>query len=129
MNPLRFVPLMLRNLARNRRRTLLMAAGIAVSVFVVSALVSVEAGFGTIIDSSQDTLLNVREKGLACPVTSRVFDSYQRSIERLPSVTASTGVLRGLYTINGFQQVAANFYDDFTAVLQKAGVDPASLVK
>jgi hypothetical protein len=38
-------------------------------------------------------------------------------------------VLRGLYTINGFQKVAANFYDDFTTVLQKAGVDPASLVK
>jgi phosphonate transport system substrate-binding protein len=38
-------------------------------------------------------------------------------------------VLRGLYTINGFQKVAANFYDDFTAVLQKAGVDPAALVK
>ena len=38
-------------------------------------------------------------------------------------------VLRGLYTINGFQKVAANFYDDFTTVLQKAGIDPASLVK
>ncbi len=38
-------------------------------------------------------------------------------------------VLRGLYTINGFQKVDPNFYDAFTAVLQKAGVDPASLVK
>jgi phosphonate transport system substrate-binding protein len=38
-------------------------------------------------------------------------------------------VLRGLYTINGFQQVDPNFYDAFTAVLQKAGVDPASLVQ
>lgn len=38
-------------------------------------------------------------------------------------------VLRGLYTVNGFQKVDANFYDDFTAVLKKAGVDPSSLVK
>jgi putative ABC transport system permease protein len=105
MSPFKFLPLMVKNLARNRRRTLLMAAGIAVSVFVVSALVSVEAGFGTLIDSSQDTLLNVREKGLACPVTGRVFDSYQRSIERIPSVTASTGVLRGLYTYQDKQNI------------------------
>jgi phosphonate transport system substrate-binding protein len=38
-------------------------------------------------------------------------------------------VLRGLYTINDFQKIDATFYDDFSAVLKKAGVDPASLVK
>ena len=38
-------------------------------------------------------------------------------------------VLRGLYTINGFQKIDATFYDAFAAVLKKAGVDPASLVK
>ncbi len=38
-------------------------------------------------------------------------------------------VLTGLYTINGFQKIDATFYDDFAAVLKKAGVDPASLVK
>jgi phosphonate transport system substrate-binding protein len=38
-------------------------------------------------------------------------------------------VLRGLYTIDGFQAIKATFYDDFAAVLKKAGVDPASLVK
>jgi phosphonate transport system substrate-binding protein len=38
-------------------------------------------------------------------------------------------VLRGLYTINGFQKIDATFYDDFAAVLKKAGVDPATLVK
>jgi phosphonate transport system substrate-binding protein len=38
-------------------------------------------------------------------------------------------VLRGLYTINGFQKIDATFYNDFAAVLQKAGVDPASLIK
>jgi phosphonate transport system substrate-binding protein len=38
-------------------------------------------------------------------------------------------VLGGLYTINGFQKIDATFYDAFAAVLKKAGVDPASLVK
>jgi len=38
-------------------------------------------------------------------------------------------VLRGLYTINGFQKIDATFYNDFAAVLLKAGVDPATLVK
>ncbi len=38
-------------------------------------------------------------------------------------------VLRALYTINGFEKIDATFYDDFAAVLKKAGVDPASLVK
>jgi len=38
-------------------------------------------------------------------------------------------VLRGLYTINGFQKIDETFYNDFAAVLLKAGVDPATLVK
>lgn len=93
-----FLSLILRNAVRSPRRTLLMTAGIAVSVFVVTALLTVEAGFGALIGSAEDTLLNVREKGLACPVTSRVYDSYLPAIARLPAVRASTGVLRGLYT-------------------------------
>jgi len=95
---MKFLPLILKNIMRNRRRTVLMAAGIAVAVFVISALLTIEAGFGTLIGSAEDTVLNVREKGLACPVTSRVFDSYLRSIQRNPSVRSATGVLRGLYT-------------------------------
>jgi len=38
-------------------------------------------------------------------------------------------VLRGLYSINEFQKIDKTFYSDFAAVLKKAGVDPASLVK
>lgn len=95
---MRFLGLILKNVARSPRRSLLMTAGIAVAVFVVTALLTVEAGFGALIGSAEDTLLNVREKGLACPVTSRVYDSYLAAIGRLPAVRASTGVLRGLYT-------------------------------
>ena len=40
-------------------------------------------------------------------------------------------VLAKLYAVNAFQQIDSTFtmYSDFAAVLKKAGVDPASLVK
>src|SRR5215216_1289516 len=38
-------------------------------------------------------------------------------------------VLKSLYNYDAFQQVDPAFYNDFLAVLQAAGVDPASLVK
>jgi phosphonate transport system substrate-binding protein len=38
-------------------------------------------------------------------------------------------VLRSLYTIDGFEKIEPTFYNDFLAVLKKAGVDPASMVK
>ena len=38
-------------------------------------------------------------------------------------------VLKSLYNYDSFQEVDPTFYNDFLAVLQKAGVDPASLVK
>lgn len=93
-----FLPLVIKSIFRNRRRTILMAAGIGVAVFVISALLAVDAGFARLVGSAGDDMLNVREKGLACPVTSRVFDAYLASIGRNPSVRGATGVLRGLYT-------------------------------
>jgi phosphonate transport system substrate-binding protein len=38
-------------------------------------------------------------------------------------------VLKSLYNYDSFQEVKPDFYNDFAAVLTKAGVDPASLVK
>jgi phosphonate transport system substrate-binding protein len=38
-------------------------------------------------------------------------------------------VLKSLYNYDAFQEVDPTFYNDFLAVLEKAGVDPASLVK
>jgi phosphonate transport system substrate-binding protein len=38
-------------------------------------------------------------------------------------------VLKSLYAYDAFQKVDPTFYDDFAAVLKKAGVDPATLVK
>jgi hypothetical protein len=38
-------------------------------------------------------------------------------------------VLKSLYNYDAFQQVEPTFYDEFGAVMKKAGVDPAELVK
>ena len=38
-------------------------------------------------------------------------------------------VVKSLYNYDAFQQVKPDFYNDFAAVLKKAGVDPATLVK
>jgi len=38
-------------------------------------------------------------------------------------------VLKSLYNYDAFSQIDPTFYNDFAAVLKKAGVDPASLVK
>ena len=38
-------------------------------------------------------------------------------------------VLKSLYNYDSFQEVKPDFYNDFAAVLKKAGVDPAELVK
>jgi phosphonate transport system substrate-binding protein len=38
-------------------------------------------------------------------------------------------VLKSLYNYDAFQEVQPDFYNDFAAVLKKAGVDPAELVK
>jgi len=54
--------------------------------------------------------------------------------EALLAMAADPGgkaVLTKLYTINAFQKIDASFtgYSDYLAVLKKAGVDPASLIK
>lgn len=116
---MRFLPLILKSARRNRRRTLLTVAGIGLSVFVVSALLAVEAGFGTLFDSAGGSVLNVSEKGVACPFSSRVFDSYLAPIETTPHVTDATGVLRGLYSYQSKEHlviVSGIDYDPFRKV-------------
>ena len=95
---MRFLPLILKSIRRNRRRSLLTIGGIGLSVFVITALLSVEAGFASLFNSTGESTLNVYEKGLACPITSRVFDSYLSTITSVPNVVGATGVLRGLYS-------------------------------
>src|ERR1051325_6733304 len=53
-------------------------------------------------------------------------------VEGMMAMAADPGgkaVLKSLYNYDSFQQVKPDFYKDFAAVLKKAGVDPATLVK
>lgn len=50
-------------------------------------------------------------------------------LEAMGKDPGGNAVLRGLYTIDGFEKIDASFYQPFLGLLKKAGVDPASLVK
>ena len=96
---MRFLPLVLRSLSPQPAQDDPDRSPASRSVvFVISALLAVEGGFETLFDSSEPALLNVSEKGLACPFASRVFDSYLPMVASVPHVVDATGVLRGLYS-------------------------------
>ena len=53
-------------------------------------------------------------------------------VEGMLAMAADPGgkaILKSLYNYDAFQEVQPDFYNDFAAVLTKAGVDPAELVK
>lgn len=90
------------------------------------------------------TYPDIADKVSAFAVTDRIPNDGVQFVKNIdPAIKAATidgllkmaddpggnAVLRGLYTVNGFQKVDANYYDDFVAVLKKAGIDPAALVK
>jgi len=105
----------------------------------------------TYIDVLTDAAANLKEKYpdiaekvVAFAVTDKIPSDGVQFVKTLdPQIQAAVtegllamakdpggnATLRGLYTIDGFQKIDATFYDEFAAVLKKAGVDPATLVK
>lgn len=59
----------------------------------------------------------------------KVQEAVTEGLLAMAKDPGGNATLRGLYTIDGFQKVDAKFYDEFAAILKKAGVDPATLVK
>jgi putative ABC transport system permease protein len=112
---MRFLPLIVKSLLRNRRRSLLTFAGIGLSVFVASALLAVEGGFDALFSSAGASVLSVSEKGVACPFNSRVFDSYLGFIQSNPHVKDATGVLRGMYSYQNRDNLVTVSGVDFDA--------------
>jgi phosphonate transport system substrate-binding protein len=87
---------------------------------------------------------DITDKVKAFAVTDRIPNDGVQYIKELDpavqkAITASllkmaadpggAAVLKSLYNINGFTEIQPDFYNDFAAVLKKAGVDPAELVK
>jgi phosphonate transport system substrate-binding protein len=59
----------------------------------------------------------------------KIQDAVTNGLLAMAKDPGGNQILVSLYTIAGFQKIDAKFYDDFAAVLKKAGVDPATLVK
>lgn len=58
-----------------------------------------------------------------------IQDAITAALVSMAEDKGGNAVLRGLYSINGFQKIDEAFYDEFAGVLKAAGVDPATLVK
>jgi len=90
MKPLRFFPLILKQTLRHRVRTLLTAAGIAIAMFLFTAVQAMQNGVQEATETSaRDTALVVYRKDRFCPATSQLPQDYQSRIERIEGVVSA----------------------------------------
>jgi putative ABC transport system permease protein len=111
---LKFLPIILRNLARNRRRTTLTILSIAVSIFIFAALMSLPAVVNEILRDRISALRVIchNKAGFTYPLP----EAYGRAIAGIPHVEALTG-----YT------VLLTTYRDPHELVGVAGVDPDAI--
>jgi putative ABC transport system permease protein len=90
MNPLRFVPYVLKQVWRHRVRTLLTVAGIAIAMFLFTSVQAMQRGVTQVTRATAgDTTLVVYRKDRFCPATSELPQDYQGRIERIEGVVAA----------------------------------------
>ena len=88
MNFTRFIPLILKQVSRHRMRTLLTAAGIAIAMFLFTAVQAMQQGVEKATKASaDDTALVVYRKDRFCPATSQLPQDYSSKIARIDGVT------------------------------------------
>jgi putative ABC transport system permease protein len=86
-NMLRFLPYILKNLWRQRTRTLLTISGAAVGMLVFTVVGAVRQGLAALsADPASQRTLIVFQANRFCPFTSRMPESYAREIRDLPGV-------------------------------------------
>ncbi|MCC7477548.1 ABC transporter permease [bacterium] len=89
MTGVRFGKLILRNLTRARARTLLTVLGVAMSVFIFAALLSLDHGVQRMIETTgDDSVITVFEKYKACPPFSHLPVHYGEKIAGIEGVDA-----------------------------------------
>jgi len=87
MVALKFIPLVAKQILRQRARTLLTLAGVTSAMFLFVTVQAMQAGVQAATSSSaKDTTLVVYRKERYCPFTSRLPQSYLDRIARLPGV-------------------------------------------
>lgn len=84
---LRCVPLTLRQILRRRGQTILTTGGIAVAMFLFTAVQAMQQGVAAATRASaEETTLVVFRKDRFCPSTSALPQDYERQIERIEGV-------------------------------------------
>ena len=93
----RILPLVWKNIRRNRRRAVITVLGVAVAIFVVSTLSAVIAAMTfPVREVGATRLLKVREKARANVLASRLPESLENRVAEIPGVAGATGVLSDL---------------------------------
>lgn len=83
----KLVPLVLKQVWRARTRSLLTVAGVTVAMFLFAAVQAMQAGVEAATQTrAADTTLVVYRKDRFCPYSSRMPQSYEQQIQRIPGV-------------------------------------------
>jgi putative ABC transport system permease protein len=83
----KYVPLVLKQVWRAKTRSLLTMAGVAVAMFLFAAVQAMQAGVeAATVAQADDTTLVVYRKDRYCPYSSRMPQSYEQQIQRIPGV-------------------------------------------
>ena len=89
MNPLRFLPLIFKQVSRHRVRTMLTATGIMIAMFLFTVVQAMQQGVAEVTRATAaDTSLVVYRKDRFCPATSQLPQDYAPRIERIEGVTS-----------------------------------------
>lgn len=89
MSPMRYLPYILRQLIRNRVRSLLTLAGIATAMFLFTAVLAMQRGVESVTRATAaDTTLVVYRKDRFCPATSSLPQDYAPRIARIEGVVS-----------------------------------------
>jgi putative ABC transport system permease protein len=93
VNPLRFVPLVFKQVVRHRVRSLLTVLGVAIAMFLFTAVQAMQTGVAaaTRAEAGETTLVVYRQDRF-CPATSELPQDYQRRIESIPGVVRAIPV-------------------------------------
>src|SRR3954466_2842312 len=83
----KFLPLVWKQVIRHRTRTLLTVAGVAMAMFLFTAVEAMQAGVREATQTTaKDTTLVVYRQNRFCPATSRLPEYYGERIEKIPHV-------------------------------------------
>lgn len=86
---LKFIPLVWKQVARHRTRTLLTVGGVATAMFLFTAVQAMQAGVKEATQTTaKDTTLVVYRENRFCPATSRLPEHYGDRIAKLPGVVS-----------------------------------------